>query len=330
MTPEQQADAVRRAAGLFRLSHRSVIAVRGGDRVRWLGGMVSGDVASLEASPERSGCAALLLTEKGRIVADLQVLQKGEEFWLDLDRAVADSVLARLNKFIIADDVTLEEQRAQLVRLAVEGPLTRALFEQVLGGLPALSPECCAEVTLAGAPVTLAAFGVSGEPALQLFAPAHTADAVAGTLLEAGAESGLLEASIEALEILRIEAGVPRAVSELDETVLPSEARLERAVAVDKGCYTGQEVVERLRTQGQVSHLLIGLAHDGDELPEVGAPLFDGEARVGEITSACRSPRAGAIALGFARRTAAEPGRTLSASGHGMRVVSLPFVRAGT
>ena len=72
MTPEQQAAAVRRAVGLFRLTHRSVIAVRGGDRVRWLGGMVSGDVANLDGTSQRSGCAALLLTEKGRIVADLR------------------------------------------------------------------------------------------------------------------------------------------------------------------------------------------------------------------------------------------------------------------
>ena len=138
--------------------------------------------------------------------------------------------------------------------------------------------------------------------------------------------SGATEADPEALEILRIEAGRPRLGLDLDETVLPAEARLERAISTEKGCYTGQEVVARLATQGRPSHLLVGLETEGTaELPAEAAVSSE-DRRVGEVTSACLSPAVGSIGLAFVRRGFDPAGTELSVDGRRVRVVPLPWL----
>ncbi len=321
----ERAAAVRRGAGLFRDLPRGVIAVAGSDRARWLNGMVSNDVASLEPGTSGSGCYATLLTPEGRIVADLQVLHRGDAFWLDVAAFAVGAVVGRLERYIIADDVQLADRSADFERLGLEGPGTFEIFSRAARRTPRLSSDACADVELAGVSVTVAAFGWSGEAALQLFAPAGTGVAVADVLHEAGAELGLVESDFEVLEILRIEAGVPRLGAELDESVLPAEAGLDRAVSTLKGCYTGQEVLERLRSRGQVSHRLVGLTTAGETPFEVAAEVRAAGKRVGEVTSACLSPAAGAIALAFVRRAFAEPGTELQVAGRTARVAPLPF-----
>lgn len=325
MNAGETASAIRRGAGLFRNLSRTVVCVTGSDRVRWLNGMVSNDVSKLEPGPEHSGCYAVLLTAQGRIVSDLQVLARSDAFWLDLEAGEAATVVERLNKYIIADDVELSECEVELERMALEGPSAFEIFASAVADAPNIAPDGCADVALAGVPVTVAAFGWSGESALQFFVAAGSGDAVADALRAAGAEFGLVDASADALEILRIEAGVPRSGVDLDESVLPAEAGLERAVATTKGCYTGQEVVERLRSRGKASHLLIGLETSSSEAFEVGAAIEVDAKRVGEVTSACVSPVAGPIALAFVRRAFAEPGTEVRVSGRSARVVRLPF-----
>jgi len=288
--------------------------------------MLTNDVASLAVGPTNSGRYAALLTPKGRIVADLQVLERGDAYWLDVDTAALAPVLETLGRYIVADDVTLSDCSADFDRFGVEGP---ALFEAVgelLPGLDPLEPDACMDVASGGAGMTVARFGWSGEAALQFFAPAGTGASLADRLLDAGTRAGLVEAGSDVLETLRIEAGVPRFGAELDESVLPAEAGLERAISIDKGCYTGQEVVERMRSQGKASHRLVGLVAAGGEPILLGDDLKSGDKAVGEVTSACRSEAVGSIALAFVRRAFAEPGTRLHVAGRDVGVVSLPFV----
>jgi folate-binding protein YgfZ len=324
----EQAAAIRRGAGLFRDLPRGVVAVAGSDRTRWLNGMVSNDVARLEPGPSNSGCYATLLTPQGRIVADLQVLQRGDVFWLDVAAFAVGAVIDRLERYIIADDVQLADRSAEFERLGLEGPAAFEIFSRAAQNALRLSPDACTDVRVAGVSVTVAAFGWSGEAALQLFAPTGAGTAVADSLRAAGAELGLVASDFEVLEILRIEAGVPRLGAELDESVLPAEAGLDRAVSTRKGCYTGQEVVERLRSRGQVSHRLVGLSTVGEEPVEVGAEVTAAGKRVGEVTSACLSPAAGAVALAFVRREFADTGSELEVEGRTARVAPLPFATA--
>jgi folate-binding protein YgfZ len=313
----EEVAAVRAGAGLFRPGGRGLLRVAGGDRVRWLDGMVSNDVASLAPGPERSGCRALLLTRQGRIVADPHVLLRPDAFWLELPRAALAHTREVLDRFIIADDVTLEDASDAAERLSIEGPRAAATLA------PELADHACGELSLGGHEVVVAAYGLAGA-GRQLFVPPGATDAVVSALLEASPE--LVEAGAEALEILRIEAGVPALGPELDEEVLPAEARLEGAVSTTKGCYTGQEVVARMASRGRVSHLLVGLRFEGDAPPLPGSALEHEGKAVGEITSACTSPSEGAIALAFVRSAQAEPGTCLDAGGRPARVAALPFV----
>lgn len=326
MSAASLASAVRRGAGLFRPVPRAVVGVVGSDRVRWLNGMITNDVAGLDNGPANSGRYAALLSPKGRIIADLQVLERGDAFWLDVDADALARVIETLGRYIIADDVSLQDRGGELERIGLEGPEAFAIARSVFPELPDLAADACAEVKLDGTTVVVARFGWSGESALQLFTAMGAGGAVADRLLEAGERAGLVAADADALETLRIEAGVPRFGAELDDSVLPAEAGLERAIALDKGCYTGQEVVERMRSQGRASHHLVGLAAAQEVGFEPGTELSSDGRRVGEVTSACLSQSVGAIALAFVRRAFCEPGTLLDAGGRPARVASLPFV----
>ena len=333
MRAQEAALQVRRGAGLFELPARGVLAVQGSDRTRWLNGMITNDVARLEPGPRASGCYAALLTPQGRIVADLHVLLRPGELWLELPQAEIVAVRERLAKLIIADDVKLLDRSRELGRLGLEGPQAFALMSELLApaardGVGALSPDACVEARIAGVDVLLCAFGWTGERALQLFLPGDAAAqaGVRNALRNAGLRHGLVLGDDEVLEILRVEAGLPKLHAELSLEVLPPEARLERAISYTKGCYTGQEIIARIRSRGQVAHLLVGIAAETEETPRHGDLVeVSGEA-VGEVTSGARSPTEGPIALAFVRRAHAAPGTRVRVGGSPGRVVDLPFV----
>ncbi|MCH2172569.1 hypothetical protein MK489_17470 [Myxococcota bacterium] len=332
-----EAQRVREGAGLFCLSDRGLLRVRGSDQVRWLDGMLSNDVASLEVGPERSGCYALLLTRQGRIVSDIHVLKHTEELWLELAAEAVASVVETLEGFIVADDVELQDASAEFGRLAVEGAGAPALVDAAAGHPLALAADAWAPAQIGGVECVVASWGVSGGSGRQLLVEGpHAVDTVIKALEDAAAGSGLVEGTPGLLEQLRVEAGVPRFGAELGPDVLPAEAGLGHAISTEKGCYTGQEVVERMRSRDRVSHRLVGLVVDG-EPPAPGQPLGfpagigDGGATakaVGEVTSAVRGSQ-GSMALAFVRAAHTEPGTLLAAGGHPARVVALPFTGPG-
>jgi folate-binding protein YgfZ len=307
------------SARLFRLASRGVVTVRGDDRQRWLDGMLTCNVKKLAPG---GGAHGLLLTPQGRIVGEMHVLHRGDALWLETESAAIAGVIARLEKFVIADDVALRDESASWARLALEGDGANALMTRV-GAAPPANGHAACDAQIGGAACALARFGFTHADALQLFVPRASEDAVIAALIGAGAE----RASDAEFEVARIEAGTPWLGRELDESVLPAEARLDgRAVSVDKGCYTGQEVVARMRSRGRHSHLLVGLRLTGEALPAPRSALTSERGEVGSVTSAARSQRFGAIALGFVQAALAEPGTRLGlASGGEAEVVALPF-----
>jgi aminomethyltransferase len=309
-------------ASLFRLPERGVVEVTGVDRVRWLDGMISADVKALKSG---DGAFGLLLTRQGRVVADLHVLARDESFWLELERAGVATVIERLSGYVIADDVALADRSDEVARLALEGPGAAERLAAASGAALGLAEHAWREVAIGGVRAAVAAFGFTGQPAFQLFAPAAGAAQLEAALLAAGAEPG----SAETLECLRIEAGTPRLGFELDESVLPAEAGLDGAIATQKGCYTGQEVVTRMRTRGRAAHRLVGLHFEGERLPGRGAPIEADGAAVGEVTSAVRSPALGAIGLGYVRAEAAGPGASVRVAGLPARIAALPLRGSG-
>lgn len=310
--PAQRAERVRAGVGLFRRDDRALIEVTGSDRVRWLNGMVSNDVAALAPGPEHSGCYALLLTPKARIVADLHVWCLADAFWLELAASVADEVRTRLESRVIADDVALADRSSEWTHLGLEGPEAVAVLERAGAALPELAEESIVETELDGGAFRVARVSTAREGGVQLCVPPALADALVAAL-RASAGAAWVDGDAETLEVLRIEAGRPRLGAELSEAVFPEEAGLvESAVSLTKGCYTGQEIVARIDSRGRVQRKLVALAIDGSTPPEFEAPLTRPGASgdVGFVTSACATTR-GIRGLGFVKRDHAEAGTTL-------------------
>lgn len=317
--------ATRRAAGLFELPFRALVEVAGEDRVRWLDGMLSNDITRLVPGPERSGCRALALTRKGRIVADLRVWLRPDALWLETDAAAVPGLLEHLGGLVVADDVQLRSPDPQRRLLALEGPAAREVLEGAAGRRVELGAGAVADLEIAGTPLVVAAYGETGEPAFRIAVPSNASGAAADGLVAAGRRAGLVTGSAEALEILRIEAGTPRYGAELGPDVLPAEVGLEAAIAFAKGCYTGQEIVARVASRGQVRRLLTGLRLEGGRAPARGTPVAADGVQVGEVTSGCVSPTCGTIGLAFVRVPHAAPGTGLRVGGRSARTAALPI-----
>lgn len=307
--------AVRDGAALGFLAHRRAFRIAGSDRHEFLHRMLTAVVKP--ASPG-AGSRTLLLDNKGRLQADIDLFEE-EDALLALTRGERAVVaLEGLARFILRADVRIEAR--PLRALALVGPEARTL----LPTSPDLHEGRPRMVTtrIAGREVRVAA--TSGLPqGLELLAEPELAPDVVEALCDAGARP-VGEAT---LETLRIEAGVPAPEHEAADAPFPQELRLERAVAFDKGCYVGQETVARIHYRGQVNRLLCGLRLEAHAPP---GKLEDGDGRTaGEVTSVASSALHGPIALGLVRREHAEPGCELRLSREsdtiGATVTELPF-----
>ena len=325
--PQTEYAAVRSAAGLFDFSHRAKFAVKGADRVRFLQGVVTNDVKLL--APGQGACAALL-NAQGHLLADLRVYREEEACLIDSDADLRDKILATLNHHVIMDQVEFEP--LDLFALAFQGPRAHALLEKTLHlDIPPMKEFEHFATNYGGFPARVVCASATGEEGYEVWAPVKGILAVWGAACGQAPTYDMLPCGTEALEILRIEAGIPRYGSELDEDTLLLEASLLNAVSFTKGCYVGQEIVERVRTQGHVNWKLVGLISEAAQPPRIGEKLHVGGKEIGEVTSACISPHLGkAIALAYVRREVADAGvKVALASGTSALVTTLPFYSRG-
>jgi glycine cleavage system T protein len=320
--------AARNAAGIFDFSFRVRFAARGPDRVGFLHNMLSNDVKSLGPG---QGMYATLLDVKGHILSDLRVYSEPDQILLETDADLIEKTVNALERYIIMDEVTLE--RLNWCGLAVQGPRSHALLESTLGGAPPSLPEFGHfRSGLSGLPLHVVRLSSTGEEGYELWAPwedAGKTTAMWQTLLARAAGLGAVPCGTEALEMLRIEAGIPRYGADFGEDTLPLEAGLLNALSFTKGCYPGQEIVERARSRGHVNWKLVGVAVDGLVPPSVGEKLMAEGKEVGEVTSACFSPSLNRpIALAYVRREVSGLGARLTlASGPAAGICELPFYR---
>ena len=320
---------VREKAGLIDLSFRVQVRVTGEDRLPFLQGMLSNDVQALKPG---EGCAAMLLTEQGRVVADLRVYAQEACLLLDVDIRAKEKMLDALSRFLVADDVELEDCSEQSVTLAVQGPLTSTVLQASGVTLAVTKAFQHCKATLAGVDLRIARVSDTGEEGYQIFVPQAHAESVWQSLLRTGEPLGLQPVGLTALNILRIEAGIPWYGLDIDERRLVLEVAMEHAISFTKGCYLGQEVVERATARGHVNRKLSGLLVRGEIPPVSGDKLFHDSQEIGWITSAVVSPHFGhPIALGYVRREHLAPGTQLRIDRQGKpmiaEVVTLPFAR---
>jgi folate-binding protein YgfZ len=316
--------AVRQRCGLLDGRFRALLRLGGSDRVTFLQGMVSNDVAKLQ---EGEGTYAALLTQQGKVVSDLRIYALADELWLDVPATRLTAIRESLERFIVADDVEFASQDAWAALVAVEGPHAARVLIGVTGeSVAALRAYGHREVSFEGSRLRVVAASHGGEPGYVLFGSPE----VGGLLWEHCRAAGAEPVGMEALNVLRVEAGIPWHGQDMDESTLISEVGLEAAISFSKGCYLGQEVVERVAARGQVHRTLVGLLCEGPTVPLAGAELTQDGKAVGWITSAVWSPaRAGVIALGYLRRECSAVGSEVRLAGPELGVVAhvapLPF-----
>jgi glycine cleavage system T protein len=315
--------AVRAAAGLFDFSFRAKFALTGRDASKFLHRIVSNDIKRLSAG---QGTYTTLLNPHGQILADLRVYADHDRLLVDTDADLRAKAIDTLRRYIIGDQVQTEP--LDISALAFEGPNARALLEKTLHeDLPPMKEFGHFATNFAGFPVRVVRISNTGEQGYELWAAPKAMMGLWGAACGQAPSYGMLPCGTEALESLRIEAGIPRYGSELGEDTLPLEANLMGALSFNKGCYIGQEIVERARSRGHVNWKLAGVTFGSAQPPAPGEKLsIDGNA-VGEVTSACVSPSLQkTIGLAYIRREHLEPGTRLqTSSGAAAEVTALPF-----
>ncbi len=323
---------MRETAGVIDFSSRGRICLAGADRVRYLHGQVTNDVKKLRAG---EGCYAALVTAKGKMESDLNIFCLQDELLLDFEPGLTEKISQRLERYLVADDVQIVDVAPHYGLLSVQGPKADTVISSVglFNELPEkefqskkISDAALGEIYLVNQPRL-------GSTGFDLFAPTGSIGAATEKLISAAKRVGGCAVGLEAFEVARIEAGIPRFGADMDETNIPIECGIEsRAIGYNKGCYIGQEVINRIHTMGHVNKELRGLrlADDLKNLPAKGDKLFCDGKEVGYVTSATASPKLKAnIALGYVRREVNEIGTDLTLRTNTgeirAKIVSLPF-----
>jgi tRNA-modifying protein YgfZ len=320
-------DAARHHAAITGRDH-GLIVVSGADRATYLQGLFTNDIAALTAG---QGCYSAYLTAQGRMITDLYVYELGDAILLKLQPGQKNSVLAKLDQFIFAEDVQLSDVSSTFAALAVIGPHAGQLLGDALGAgsatLDGLAPHGNLRCPFESEPAIVLRIDDAGVAGFEVVLSRDRAARLSEALRAAGATD--LDPSTA--EQLRVEGGVPLFGRDMDNDTIPLEAGIEhRAISFTKGCYVGQEVVIRVlhRGHGRVARKLVGLTFDAPQAPPSGTALHVDDKAMGEVTSSVFSPALGRpIALGYVKRDFVAPGtRVTTAGGAGGEVVALPFV----
>jgi folate-binding protein YgfZ len=303
----------------FDMSWQAKLVLGGEDRVRWLNGMVTNNIRDL--APGR-GVYSFLLSAQGRIQGDLVAYNRGDHLLVTADREQAPTIAAIFDRYIVMDDVEVTDISEKLSAIGVAGPKAK----EVLSGAgidAALGAGEVADSVWQGIGVSVARSTIPQMDGYEIWFAGENADKIWELLQTAGATP----AGSEALELYRIVRGVPRFGGDLRERDLPQETGQQHALNFSKGCYLGQEIVERIHSRGNVHRAFAGFEVEG-EAPQPGAKVRAGGKDVGEITSAARVPFPSGqrtLALGYLRREFAARGTAVQIGEQSATVVTLPF-----
>ncbi len=297
---DEEYRAVRSACGFFDLCHYAVVRLAGPDRASFLQGMVSNDVKKLAPG---EGVHAAALDVNGKVLADLRVLCAEGSFILLLRDCLKQKLLDQLNRYLVADDVTIDADTAYGM-ISVQGPHALLLLDAAAPHQePPVRMYGHALLRLDGRETRVVRTTHTGEEGFDVLMELQDAVPAAEALERAGSALGARWIGLEAQEILRVEAGLPRYGVDMDEENILLETGLDDAVSFSKGCYLGQEVVERIHSRGHVNRKLSGLLLDGKEPAARGDTILADAKEIGRITSSVFSPKLSRpIALAYLHR----------------------------
>ena len=312
--------ALRKGCGVYLLNWRTKIGLRGQDRVRWLNGMITNNVRDLAIG---HGAYSFLLNPQGRILGDLNAYNDGESLIVDTDLSQREKVVSTFDHFIIMDDVEIVDLQDVYSAIGVSGPRSREVLQKLGWNTDGLATLQFVTVDFQGAPVRL----VRGGDPLHEGYEIWSSPEMEGPLWHALTAAGANPVGSAALEMDRIARGIPRYGQDLRERDLPQETEQQRALNFNKGCYVGQEIVERIRSRGNVHRTFTGFRINGP-LPAPGTKIEAAGKEAGEVTSVTALPAGEGeqvVALGYIRREAIATRRDVLIAGSPATACDLPF-----
>ncbi|MCA1595303.1 MAG: hypothetical protein LC772_02595 [Chloroflexi bacterium] len=321
---EQECAAVRETCGLFDLTWRSLVRFTGPDRAAFLHSMSTNNVLSLEPDSVQRNT---ICDATGHLLGVIRLANTEDALWAEMHPGCRDGVIEQLNRHLVMEAVEIADLEAAWGVFSLQGPAAAGAAARIPGE-PSVPPdERLSQWTFNGQPVFLIGSSHTGSPGVDVIAPADSIGPLWDILAKGVIDRGGTLAGFDALNVLRVEAGVPWWSHELDSSVLMLEAGLDDAIRYDKGCYVGQETLARVYFRGHTNRQLSGLLLPDGPLPEAGVRLRGAEKDAGRVTSAVRSPAFQRnLGLGFVRREFLEPGSVLELESGGNAVVArLPF-----
>ena len=327
---------LNQSVALVDKNYRAYLAFTGPDRVRYLNAILTNNIKDLAAG---QGTVSLLLNPQGHILAEIETYALADRLFCVSYAMIREQLASWMDKYIIMDDVTLRDETERWGTLALEGPKAAAVVKEVarvdlsqLNELASVDAEIVRfaqddNIKRAPIPCRLVKRSPGGVAAAEFVGERGQLTALWEVLLEAARKQGGGPAGYTALSGRRLEMGVPWFGYDFGEKQIPHEAGLENShISYTKGCYTGQEIVERVRSRGHVNRRRVGLLFSGDAVPEAGAALTLEGKEAGNVTRAARIwYPARVIGMGYVRKEAEAPGTALQWAGGTAMVVRLPL-----
>jgi folate-binding protein YgfZ len=321
---DREFQALESGCGIYDLGFRAKISLKGNDRVRWLNGMISNKVKDL---PAGQGVYAFILNPQGHILGDLYAYNRGESLIIDTDQSQLGKILGLFKRYIIMDKVEVKDLDAELTAIGLAGPRSREVLQAAgievpeMSPLQAITPRCdgvcdCLECSLVR--------GDAPGECYELWISPSEAKKNWDALVAVGATP----VGSEAVEKNRIISGFPLYGVDIRERELPQETDQMRALNFQKGCYIGQEIVERIRSRGNVHRKFTGFVCDGAAQIVPGDKVVVAGKEVGEVTSVTSLREADGnrtIALGYIRRESGSSGSEVTIGAHTATVAELPL-----
>lgn len=289
--------ALHESAAWIDLSSRGKIRITGEDRARLLHALTTQEVQKMQPG---EGAYTFFLNAQGRILGDANLFCFEDHFLLDTEPETRQKLFEHIDRYIIADDATLEDVTDTLFGIGVEGPQAEAVLKAA--GLTLPVQELA---TLQSEERVVARISSTGAPGYLILLPSQAVKSFVNQM-------DLPQATADVARLVRLEHGRPRYGEEISERYLVQETAQLQAVSFNKGCYLGQEIVERVRSRAQIHRVLRPLQIASQESPAAGTKLTSGENAAGEIASAAFSPGLGkVVALAYIKVQFAEPGTEL-------------------
>jgi folate-binding protein YgfZ len=322
--PQTEQNFARHTVALTDTNYRCYLSFTGPDRVRYLNAILTNNIKDLALD---HGNVSLLLNPQGHILAEIETCIKPESLFCVSHSMIRPRLMEWLEKFIIMDDVTLNDESPRWGALALEGPGAAALAQEIVGvDLAKLGELERAEVSVAAIPCWLTKRSPGGVPGCEfIVAQDKLADLWKSLMISVKKHNGG-PMGYAALSAQRLAQGIPWFGYDFGEKQIPHEAGLQDShISYTKGCYTGQEIVERVRSRGQVNRRRVDLIFDGSAVPAANQPLMVNGAEVGYVTRAARpSFFPSAIGMGYVRKDHNATGSQLNWAGGKVTVAKFP------